>query len=240
MGGGDPRIEHLSHAVAKATGVEREALFVTTPGACRWRPALSRARAMLAYRSAFDLGLSHRQIAEALGYASPGSLGKAIRTLVAAEGLPPVPARPWKSGKRLLWGVKAPRRPDCPPKPPREPKGAIARKPAKPAVGPPAQTVQPVAHHSQTRMTVPANPAPVTLAALSDRIVSFLAARPGATAQTLATCLDAKELAVGQSLSWLKHQGRLVNDAPDGCTVRDTRWRPPVNRTAHFQNGDRL
>jgi len=189
-----------------------------------------------AYLCAFDLGMSYRQVAEALGYTGDGAAHTTIQRFIQRHDLPPIPARPWRSGKRLLWADKAPTRPDCPPKPAPAPKVIAAPRqipvkprPAKPEVqslpiaAPPARHAAP--QSSLSRMTTPANPPPVTIGGLSERIETFLANRSACTTQTLATCLDAKELTVSQALSLLKHQGRVSHDGEGGVAYRGTLWR---------------
>jgi len=238
MGGGDIQINHqvsrVAAAVARVMAVDKAALYGEGQRN-RWAKTLNTARALTAYVCTVDLGLSYRQVGEALGYSSNASgVYNAVTRLASTHGLPLPAPRPWLTGKRLDHRAsKAPAKPgpdlSVAPKViaaarqiPVKPRPAPSEAPQLPIAAPPERP--PVAH-SLGRMASPSPPPPTTVGGLGERIMAFLENRSAATAQTLATCLDAKELTVSQSLSLLKHQGQVTNDAPSGGVMRDTLWR---------------
>lgn len=237
MGGAietNQRVGRVADAVAKVLAVDKAALY-GEGRRNRWETRINIARALTAYICVVDLKLSNRQVGDALGYSANGSgVYNAVYRLARAHGLPRPTETPWLSGKRLAWAGKAPTGPKPDPNAP--PKAVIAPRqvPVKPRAPKPEPQSLPIAtpaarhavpHHSLGRMATPASPAPTTVSGLSDRILAFLENRRAATAQTLATCLGAKELTVSQSLSLLKHHGQVANDAPAGTPMRDTLWR---------------
>jgi hypothetical protein len=102
------------------------------------------------------------------------------------------------------------------------PAAVVAR--SRPAI-PPGDPAPTSARAAPIQRAAPSPPAPPIVESLAGRILTFLANRIAATAPTLATCLNAKELIVGQTLNQLRHENQVIADPLTDSGLRGQLWR---------------